>query len=251
MSVQLLSGLPLLVGGDVALSSDCCCDEPCIECNVCPTCWSSDDDPCSGIASITVTISGVANGISSCGCAGVNGAYVISPQSDGCKSYREYVVARCVLNPTVRYSVDVLYRLGFNSGPDVVITDVGSTTNKVCNAFTIQTGHFVEVIIEERIDQIGFFGAITFRRIYYYSWGNSTIKPGCPDDQTYGLCSLLEAGGAATHVYSRRFSGTGFTPVPITSCDFDFFGLTCDFSGSSVIIGAPDIDAETPPPPPP
>ena len=68
MSVQLLSGLPLLVGGDVALHGDCCCSPSCFPdlCAVpsptnCRNCYDPDCDggSCLEWQSIEVAIDGV------------------------------------------------------------------------------------------------------------------------------------------------------------------------------------------------
>lgn len=258
MSIQLLNGLILLNGGSIATHADCCCDDPCIECNPCPTCWTSLDDPCSDVDSVTITISDVANGSVSCGCTGFNGSYVIDPDTDGCIEYSELVVDRCAINAFTRYSAWVDYRWSFNSSADYTINSVSSlvtasnalnlgatSSSKLCNNFTLNKGHYVWVRIRESI--IGFSGQQSFAMVYLFQFGNSDIKPGCPDDQIYGLCSGLSSAGIATHVFSQYYITGG--PVSTPNC---FWGIDggCDFSAISVLIGSPVITISVTPPPP-
>lgn len=260
MSVQLLEGLPLLVGGAVALHADCCCDDPCIECLPCKHCWSSDDDPCSDIVSVTATIAGVAAGTGSCSCTAINGAYVMSPRDDGCVQYSETIFTDCRINTFTRYTLNVDYALRFNQYDDYVINDIASlltastsqgleatADSKLCNNYTLLKGHYVWLRVRENFNSIGSV-FIQFNQVFLYCFGNATIKAGCPDDQTYGLCSLLESGGIMTKLFAQKWS-TG-APTVTPACTYGD-PAACDFSGISITIGAPDIDAETPPPPPP
>ena len=90
MTIQLLEGLPLLVGGQVAISSDCCCTPPCLPCEpTCNTCYDTTEEACNTFESYTVEVSGITNptytfspmsgcGTVDCDCDDANAVYAMS-----------------------------------------------------------------------------------------------------------------------------------------------------------------------------
>ena len=54
--IRFVSGQILFDGGAIAMSDDCCCEEPCDLNNYCPTCFEEDKSP----EIITVSFSGIA-----------------------------------------------------------------------------------------------------------------------------------------------------------------------------------------------
>jgi len=267
VSIQLLNGLVLINGGSIATDADCCCDDPCIECQPCPTCWNSLSDPCADIDSVAVTISDVVDDTSStCDCDSVNGTYSISPDTEGCTWVSWFPISDCVINlggiVRVTYNVQVAVRWAFNANTDYAITDLASlltasaalglsatSNSKFCNSITINKGHYIHVRVTQSFVQNFPFLTSSFQQDYLFKFNNSDIKPGCPDDQIYGLCSGLASAGIATHVFSQKYLAG--TPRATTTCDNDLYvPYACDFSGASVLIGSPVITTGVTPPPP-
>lgn len=270
MSIQFIGDRILIRDGQVALDADCCCDDPCISCDPCPTCWSSLSEPCNTVSAVDFSISGVANGSISgtcCICNLVNSSYTIDIENNLCGWHTwqicdcRFVVTRISPMWRVRHVISVSARWGF-SQTEIPITDktsldasglegvvTGNNGSKFCNPFTIKKGHLVHVQIVQTL--YTFTGNTSIYHNYFCCFDNSDIRPGCPDDQLYGLCSGLGIGGAATHVYSTKFNAISGTPVGTPDC-YDNFGYPelCNFSGATVTIGIP-VMIETPPPPPP
>ena len=265
MSIQLLNGLILLNSGSVATDSDCCCDDPCIECNPCPTCWNSLSDPCAELDSVDITIAGAINGTrSDCSCSSINATYTLDIGNNLCNFFGWGPITGCVvqvprLSPIYRVVYDVTVRAGWQfTTIDQTInnqTDLDAaiipfkTLPKFCNAMTLYAGHHVRVIVTQRVIFLVPLSVHSFEQHYFFSFNNEDIKPGCPDDQSYGLCSGLSSGGTATHLFSMQ---SGFGPVTPSACFYDFgFPELCDLDSISVTIGTPVITTTPPPPPPP
>lgn len=261
MSIQLLNGLVLLNSGSVATDSDCCCDDPCIECNPCPTCWTSLSEPCSELDTVDISISGATNGTrSDCSCTGINATYTLDIQANQCNYYSWTVFSNCVVPVTpffrLSYSLSVVAAWQFiqqdkviNNQTDLDTSGIAGGVAKFCNAMTLYAGHYVRVIVRQNLIIPFPYLFQAFEQHYFYSFNNDDIKPGCPDDQIYGLCSGLGSGGTATHLFSTKY---GLGPVMPSSC-YDNFGFPelCDLDSLAVTIGAPVIIATPPPPPPP
>ncbi len=265
MSIQLLNGLILLNGGSVAVDSACCCDDPCIECNPCPTCWNSLSDPCAELDSVDFTIAGATNGTrSDCSCSSINATYTLDIETNLCNYQGWSPISGCVvqvprLSPFYRlvYSVEVKAAWQFLQEDKVISNQSDldaaglpfSGRAKFCNAMTLYAGHYVRVIVSQVVIFPSPFFVASFDQHYFYSFNNDAIKPGCPDDQVYGLCSGLGSGGTATHLFSTQ---GGLGPVMPTSCYYDFgFPELCDLDSLTVTIGTPVIIVTPPPPPPP
>jgi len=248
MTIQILGQNILIRDGAIATHEDCCCEEPCIECQPCPTCWSSELAPCNALDSFDVTISGTTGTYSSCSCSSLNSTFSYDITTYQCSpTGTEFsVFENCVLGTLNRYSISVAILFRFSTS-DIPITSqseldayAGAPLNsKFCNSFTIKKGHWVEVQVAETFTTIFPFSRSTLRHHFLYSFDNHDIKPGCPDDQSYGLCSGLSSGGNATYVYTS-LSGFGSSSPP--SCFWDFgFSNKCDLSSIVVQIGAVQV----------
>lgn len=271
MGLYGINGVLLGRDGLLAGSPDCCCDDPCLSCDPCPTCWSSLSDPCATLDSVDFSISGIASGSTSgscCSCTSANASYTIDVENNLC-GWHGWDICDCTffvsrISPLwrVRQVLTVNARWGFSqnqivinskasldaSGLEGVFT--GANGSKFCNAFTVQKGHVAFVQIVQSL--YTFTGNTSIYHHFLYSFANDGIRPGCPDDQLYGLCSGLGSGGTATHVWSTKFNALSSAPIGTPNC-FDNFGYPeiCDISGATVTIGTPVIIAPPPPPPPP
>ncbi len=271
MTIQFIGDRILIRSGQIALDANCCCADPCISCDPCPTCWNSLSDPCATIGSVDFTISGVAAGSvsgSCCSCTSTNSTFTIDVENNEC-GYHSWSICDCQFVVTrispfyrVRQVVGISARWGFSQN-EVAITDktsldasglagvvTGANGSKFCNSFTLRKGHFVTIEITQSLYTL--LGNVTMRHHYFFSFNNQGIRPGCPDDQLYGLCSGLGAGGTATHVWSTRVNAISGAAIGTPSC-FDNFGFPelCDFSAGVITIGTPILIATPPPPPPP
>jgi len=267
MSIRLLNGVPLLIDGQVAISDDCCCDDPCIECQPCPTCWNSLSDPCAILDTVDITINDATFGTrSDCDCDSINAVLTLDIATQGCNTVGTGYgpISACVvsvprLSPVYRivYDVTVTAEWLFATSDRPLTTQSeldtffgGSNRAKLCNAYTVKAGHYVRVTVNSAI-QIPFpYFRTVFTRVYYFSFDNEDIKPGCPDDQSYGLCSGL-LGGVAT--LSHCFQSTFGSVTAPASCSESVLGFPelCDLSSITVTVGDPVITVTPPPPPPP
>lgn len=276
MGLYGINGALLGRGGQLAGSSDCCCDDPCIQCQSCPHCWNSVSDPCAELDSIDITISGVTAGTGGCSCSTINSTYTYDIQSRQCGFVTVKLIDNCLLSlvPGLtlpfshRYSVEVTYIFGFKQA-DIPITTQSelmalssgellpqlskggwpSVGSRLFNAFTLSAGHYIGVIVNSTLVYIPSQFVSRHEQQFLYSFANSAVKPGCPDDQIYGLCSGL-IGGTATNVWSTSFSSA--TQVTYTNSAYADFGFSelCNMSGLTVTIGDAVIIATPPPPPP-
>lgn len=248
MSIQLLGDLILLRSGSIATNADCCCNEPCIECLPCPTCWSSELAPCNTLDSFDITISGVVSrAYGSCSCSSANATYSYDITTHKCNGTGWQVFENCVLNTLVRYSLRVDAALRFSTS-DIPITTQSELNSRIspaggllCNAYTIKKGHYIEVNVTETFRTLFPASSLSYLiHRFFYSFDNHDIKPGCPDDQSYGLCTGLSSGGNATYVYSQIYSTGRYSAPP--SCFFDFgFSNHCDLSSMVIQIGAVQV----------
>lgn len=244
MAIRSINGLILGRNGQIAGSGDCCCDDPCIECLPCPTCWSSDLAPCNVLDSFDITISGVTSrAYTDCtNCSSANATFTFDIPTYGCVAlnYRQWQMLTCVV-PFFRYTVDLYAQFLFTT-EEIPIASTTLNPLKICNSYTVKKGHYVKVtIIERRIDS---FSEKYIAHEFYYSFDNRAIKAGCPDDQSYGLCTGLSAGGIATHVADFRGSPR-YAP---DECFEDLGQINptlyipfCDFSNVQVQIGAVQV----------
>jgi hypothetical protein len=244
MTIQILGQNILIRDGVIATNEDCCCEEPCIECQPCPTCWSSELAPCNALDSFDITISGVTSrAYTDCTtCTSANATFSFDIPTYGCQAfnYRRWQMLTCVV-PFFRYTVDLDAQFLFTT-EEIPIVSTTENPLKICNSYTVKKGHYVKVTITER--RISRFSEFYIAHEFYYSFDNHAIKPGCPDDQAYGLCTGLSSGGIATHVADFRGS-----PRYAPDACFEDLGKVnptlyipfCDFSNVQVQIGAVQV----------